>query len=212
MTRVHASDAAALPDPFGTAPPPPPAAVERAVSLVERRACESPDPVSVLVEVAETECGWWLLSELVAAGSDSELKHDGTTSDRRGGADAGPENPLVESLARFTRRSAEDVFRALHTRLLPRLLVTGVVEHVGSVAAPPNYDATVALRSDDDCEFVSAVLFLVAVEAELVYGTREFPAGIHTTVGRFSRMVWRIQESSRRASDPSVGPGSLSLP
>ena len=210
MTRVHGSDGRALPDPFDAASPPPPAAIERAVSLVERRACESADVVSVLVEVAETECGWWLLSELVVA--DSESGRDATPDRYGDDVDIIPENPLVESLARLTQRSAKDVFKTLHTWLLPTLLVTDVVEHVGSIAAPPNYDATVELRSDDDREFVSAILFLVAVEAELVYGTREFSAGVRTTVGRFSHVVWRIQESSRRANDPSVGPGTLSLP
>ena len=213
MTHVHASDTSvdgpALPDPFDAAPPPSSAALEQAVSIVERRACESPDAVSVLVEVAGTECGWWLLSELVAADSDSDVEsesesgRDGTTPDpdRRGeSTDTTPRDPLVESLARFTRRSAEDVFKVLHTRLLPKLLVTDMVEHVGSVAAPPNYDVTVELRSDDDREFVSAVLFLVAVEAELVYGTREFSAAVRAAVRRFSQVAWRIQESSRRAS------------
>ena len=193
---------------FGSAPPPPPAAVERAVSLVERRACESPDAVSVLVDVAETECGWWLLSELATAESDPDSVE---AADRRGdGAGIAPRNPLVESLARFTRRSTEDVFKTLHTRLLPQLLVTDVVEHAGSVAAPPNYGATVELRSDADREFVSAVLFLVAVEAELAGETRELSAVIRSGVERFSEVVRRIRAASRRASDLSVGTGTPS--
>ena len=201
---THTSDPAAtersLLPPFSAAPPPPLAAVERAVSLVERRACESPDSVSVLVEVAETECGWWLLSELVTAeagpGDDETGPH--CAGD---GADAGPRYPLVESLARATRRSAEDVFRLLHTNLLPPLLVTDVVEHAGSVAAPPNYGATVELRSDDDREFVSAVLFLIAVDAELTDGAQECSAAVRTAVDRFFDVVRRIRESSRRAAE-----------
>lgn len=188
------------PAPFGAAPPPPPAAVERAVALVERRACESPDVVSVLVAVAETDCGWWLLSELATAESDP---------DRRG-ADVEGGKPLVESLAWLTRRSTEEVFETLHVRLLPQLLVTDVVEHVGSVAAPPNYDATVAVSSAADREFVSAVLFLVAVEAELAGDAREFSAAVRSGVERFSEVVRRIRAAARRASDPEVGIGTPS--
>lgn len=204
-----------LPDPFGAAPPSP-ATIERAVSLVERRAYDSPDTVSALVGVAEVECGWWLLSELVAAADPvSDPARTVTTPDRRDdGADTGPEleSPLVQSLAAFTRRPPEEVFRTLHTRLLPELLVTDVVEHVGSAAVAPNYGTSVEIRADDDREFVSAVLFLVAAEAELVHGTRGFSTAARTAVARFSKLVWRLQESSRRATDPSVGPGTVSSP
>ena len=170
------------PDSSGVAPP---LGVERAVALVERRACESPDAVSVLVDVAETECGWWLLSELVSAESGADS--------RQSDADATSRSPLVESLARFTRRSAEEVFKTLHTVLLPKLLVTDVVEHVDSVASPPNYATTVELRSDADREFVSAVLFLVAVEAELADETGETSAALRTQIERFSTVVRRIR-------------------
>ena len=205
-SRVGVSDPMAAerspPTPFSDTPPP--EEVDRAVSLVERWACESPEAVSTLVDVAGTECGWWLLAELVATEPGAE--GDAETPDGRGDdADAGPRTSLVESVTRFTRRSTNDVLKRFHTLLLPKLLVTDVVQHADSVAAPPNCDATVELRSGADREFVSAVLLLVAIEAQLEQGIGEFSATLHAAIERFSHVIGRIRASSRRASRPSVG-------
>lgn len=175
----------------------------RATSLVERRACESPDDVSTLVEVAKTECGWWLLAELA-----------GRTSGEP------PEESLVESLARATGRSAESVFETLHTTVLPRLLVSDLAVHVDSVASPPEYDAAVELRSDADRELVSAVLLLTAGAAELA-GASEGDAPprpgrddgeFRGPVERFSTVVGLIRDASRRTGRSGLASGSTSSP
>ena len=211
-SQVRVSDPMAAerspPTPFSDTPPP--EEVDQAVSLIERRACESPEVVSTLVDVAGTECGWWLLAELVATepGAESDAK----TPDGHGdGADAGPGTSLVESVAWFTRRSTDDVLKRFHTLLLPKLLVTDAVQHADSVVAPPDYDATVELRSDADREFVSAMLFLVAIEAQLEQEIGEFSATLHAAVERFSHVIGRIRAASRRASRPRSGV-STSMP
>lgn len=183
---------------FPETPPPGPSGsalapdeLGRAVSLVERRACTSPGAVPALVDVAGTECGWWLLAELVSVEPT---------------ADGPPRDALVESLARATGRSTESVFETVNTALLPKLLVTELVEHVDSVAAPRGYAATVELRSDADREFVSAVLLLVAGAAELSgeagdpAAARRVDGALRDSVERFSTVVRRVRESSRGAS------------
>ena len=212
---------------------PSPAEVDRAVTVIEGIAFESPDVVSALVDVAETECGWWLLAELLAVESASDGRAgdgsagDGVATPERGEPELAPRNLLVESLSRATGRSTESVFETLHTALLPKLFVTDLVDHVDSVATPPEYAATVKLRSDADREFVSAVLLLVAVASELADGAGESSetrptagrerdardrsgdggalagageGAVRDSVGRFSTVVERIRESSDRAN------------
>ena len=181
---------------------PDPVELDRAVSAVERRAFESPDGISALVAVAETECGWWLLSELVAG--ESPDADDGAAAARD--SKSTRRDPLVESIARTTGRPAENVWKTLHASLLPTLLVTDLVRHVDSVAAPPEYTVTIELRSDDDREFVSAVLLLVAA-AVLLAGAepsgeaRSVDRGLRDAIERFSIVVWRIRKSARRARE-----------
>ncbi len=180
-----------------------PGELARATSLVERRACESPDDVSTLVAVAKTECGWWLLAELVGRASGEP-----------------PEDSLVESLARATGRSAGSVFETLHTTVLPRLLVSDLAVHVDSVASPPEYDAAVELRSDADRELVGAVLLLTAGAAELADAIEDDATPgpgcddgeFRGPVERFSTVVRRIRDASRRANRSGLTSGSASSP
>ena len=194
---------------FPETPPPdssdfplPPAELEAAVALVERRVYESPDGVLALVDVAETECGWWLLAELVSGASvwDDDAG-DGSATREPGGSDLASRDPLVETLASTTGRPAESVFHTLHTALLPKLLVTDFLEHVDGTAAPPEYAITVGLRAESDVELVSAVLLLVVATAELTEGAdAQVDGAVLDTVERFSTVVGRVRESSRRAN------------
>lgn len=175
--------------------------LERAAALVERRANESPDAVPAVVEVAETECGWWLLAELTTGAAAEDA---GDPPAREPEAELVPRDALVESIARHTGRSEGEVFRTLHTRLLPTLLVTDLVEHAESVASPPTYAAAVRLRTADR-EFVAAVLLLVAAAAGLEVEREDlatFEYGrdvLCDPVERFSAVVRRVREASRRA-------------
>ena len=185
--------------------------LETAAALVERRIYESPDSVLTLVDVAETECGWWLLTELVSERSAwDDDAGDGSATRELRGSDPASRDPLVETLTSATGRPTESVFHTLHTVLLPKLLVTDLLEHGSSTAPPPDYGVTVRLRAESDVELVSAVLLLVAAAAELAEGDgadtwdgdadARVDEAMLDAVGRFSTVVERIRESSRRAN------------